>query len=102
MGNKRKLTREQIEALRADYEAWNPFDKDAESVAELAARHGVSKQTLYNYRDRWAAEQNGGKTPSSSDLAATVQYLTGELVAAKTTVNTLRSKLLENGIDPDR
>ena len=97
--SKRKLSEKQIADLRADYEAWNPFDEGSESVAELAARHGISKQTLYNYRDQWAAGEPR-RSPTSADLAATVTYLTGELVAAKTRILKLEDLLRQNDIDP--
>jgi AcrR family transcriptional regulator len=55
-GCRRKLTEGQIAALLEDYGSARN-----ESVAAIASRHGVSKQTLYNYISAKAAEQQEEK-----------------------------------------
>lgn len=45
-----KLTAAQVEALVADYEAWDPFSRtDKRTIDDIVKQHGVSKQQLYDY-----------------------------------------------------
>ncbi len=97
----RKLTPAQIEALVADYEAWNPYDPDDPTTADdIAARHGVSKQTLYTYvnsRKRATAavhsEQEVAELRSRlAEAQEAVLFLTGELMAARAAIEALKAQ----------
>lgn len=52
MARKPTLTQAQLDELRAAYEAWSPFDPDSISADELARQHGISKNTMYTWRQR--------------------------------------------------
>jgi hypothetical protein len=98
---KKKLTHAEQVALRAAYEAWNPHDPNSISAEDLARQHGISKQTLYTYRDGWleadrkareAAAAIGNEEDEGRRYAAVV-YLTAELVEAKTRIAELERQL---------
>jgi len=100
---KQKLTDRQIAGLRAAYEAWNPHDPDSESADDLAARFGISKQTMYTYRDRWLTEdrrrresagRQGGEQQSGRAEEAVV-FLTIELARARARIEALEVELRE-------
>lgn len=44
---RKKLTPDTWGALLRDYEAWDPEAPDAETIEEVVAEHGISKQTFY-------------------------------------------------------
>ena len=90
--------------MRADYEAWNPYETDGESAADIAARHGVSKNTMYTWRSRgwklngregdgvvgWKPRPGGRDQPAShEDLESVIQYLTEQLVLARIRIDQL-------------
>lgn len=52
---RRKLTPEQIEQLRAEYEALDLWDPNSEGIAGLLERWQISKPTLYRYRETWTS-----------------------------------------------
>lgn len=88
----KKLTPEQIEALVADYEAWKPYDPDNTTTADdLAARHGVSKQTMYTYinkRKRAGAKERTEQEfqelrQKLAEAQEAVMFLTQELIVAR-------------------
>jgi AcrR family transcriptional regulator len=85
--SRRKLTESELEAMFADYDAWNQFDPEAESADDVAARHGVSKQTMYQHLKRRqaarSAEAQREAASSQIDLEPVVRYLTEELVRAR-------------------
>jgi AcrR family transcriptional regulator len=85
--SRRKLTESELEAMFADYDAWNQFDPEAESADDVAARHGVSKQTMYQHLKRRqtarAAEAQREAASTQIDLEPVVRYLTEELVRAR-------------------
>ena len=96
---KQKLSGAQIRELRAAYEAWNPHDPNSESADQLAARFGISKQTLYTYRDRWieedrrrrqAARDAGAQTSETSEA---ILFLTIELAKARARIEELETLL---------
>jgi Zn-dependent peptidase ImmA (M78 family) len=93
---KRKLTDQEVQALRAAYEAWNPHDVDSESAADLAKRFGISKQTLYTYRDEWLAKdrQDRLERTTSAGSADAIVWLTTELAKAQAKVRELEERLL--------
>lgn len=104
---KKKLTDSEVAALRADYEAWNPHDPNSGSAEELAAKHGISKQTLYTYRDRWIAEDrrqreqrerlhvNHQDGDDRQGTAEAVVYLAAELARAQVRIGELTLELEE-------
>lgn len=107
MARRASLTQDQLDALRVDYEAWNPYDPDGPSASEIAARHGVSKNTMYTWRSRgWKLDgkdgqgERGWKGRSGSapggqqDLSEAVAFLTEELVKAR-----IRIQQLEEGLE---
>lgn len=105
---KKKLTDAEVLALRADYEAWNPHDPDSISAEELAKRHGISKQTLYSYRDRWIAddrrqreqrERENHDGDHTGQTAEAVVFLASELARAQTIIGELRRELDEARIE---
>lgn len=101
--------------MRSDYEAWNPYDPDGPTAHEIAARHGVSKNTMYTWRARgWRLDgldgqgQQGWKprgghmntNSNNHDLAEVVRYLTDELVKAKIRISQLEAELARNANEP--
>jgi transposase-like protein len=102
---KYKLSQTQQAELRKAYESWNPHDPDSESADELAARFGISKQTLYTLRKKWldddkAARPTGELLERVREQEAVIRYLTEELVAAKHRVSELEARLrAEAGVD---
>jgi transposase-like protein len=95
---KKKLTEREAEELRAAYEAWNPHDVNSESAADLAKRFGISKQTLYTYRDEWLAKDREARLDrsSTSGTADAIVYLTTELSKAHARIRELEEQLLRN------
>lgn len=100
MSRRPTLTQAQLDALRADYEAWNPYDTTGPSASDIAAKHGVSKNTMYTWRARgWRLDgregdgQSGwkprGQHVTPEDHSALVQYLTEELVKARIKISEL-------------
>jgi hypothetical protein len=85
---KRKLTDEAIDALRADYEQWSATPDDPRSADDVAAAHGVTRQTLYNIRRRWLAADQinriGMNAERERQMHATIEWLTGELARTRT------------------
>ncbi len=103
---KKKLSGADVAELRAAYEAWNPHDPDSITADELAAQFGISKQSLYSYRERWLEEdrrmrEREERKPSDQDAAEAIMYLTTELVKAKTRIAELEREL-EALRSPDR
>jgi transposase-like protein len=94
---KRKLTEREAEELRAAYEAWNPHDLNSESAADLAKRFGISKQTLYTYRDEWLAKDREARQAGSSTqgTAEAIVYLTTELSKAHARIRELEERIVE-------
>lgn len=95
---KQKLNSAQIAALRADYEAWNAYDPESISADELAARHGISKQTLYTYRDKWLDEdrrkREASRDPNEVGGAGdAIVFLTIELAQARARIVELERQL---------
>jgi transposase-like protein len=90
---KRKLTDQEVQELKAAYESWNPHDPNSESADALASRFGISKQTLYNYRNQWLEEKQRAQPSASSDEV--IQFLVAELMAAKATIAALERRLAE-------
>jgi len=98
---KKKLTDSEVLALRAAYESWNPHDPNSESADELAARFGVSKQTMYTYRDRWIEQdrrqrernQAAHNHDGESDASQAIVFLTVELAKARTRIAELENEL---------
>lgn len=98
------MTQAQLDALREEYEAWNPYDPDAPTASEIAARHGVTKNTMYTWRNRnWRLDgrpgdgQKGwkpkGDPPEHDALVELTQYLTEELVKARIRIQQLETEL---------
>lgn len=88
----RKLTPTQIEALQADYDAWNQYDPDNTTTADdIAAKHGVSKQTMYTYlknRKRATAQVHTEAEVAElrrrlAEAQEAALFLTSELMVAK-------------------
>lgn len=96
MGWKTKLSEDQIAALRADYEAWNPHDPDSPSADELARRHGITKQTMYTMKKRWeqadAAAKRREVSSSEDGLREAVVFLTQELARARARIEQLEAE----------
>lgn len=99
---KQKLTSAQIAELRAAYEEWNPHAPNSESVDDLAARFGISKQTLYNYRDRWLGDERRKREKAARDgngttnnMSEAIVFLTAELARARARVEALELEVLE-------
>lgn len=94
---KKKLTEGQVAELRRAYESWNPHDPESETATELARRFGISKQTLYTYRDEWqeADRREREKKGRAQDAgqADAIVFLTAELVAARTRIAELEREL---------
>jgi Zn-dependent peptidase ImmA (M78 family) len=92
---KRKLTEREVEELRAAYEAWNPHDLNSESAADLAKRFGISKQTLYTYRDEWLLKDREARQERTSNAgsADAIVWLTTELARAQTRIRELEEAL---------
>jgi hypothetical protein len=90
---KTKLTPHQIEELRAAYEAWNPHDPEAETADQLAARFGISKQTMYTLRKNWMKAQLEDRDATDAENVAqlhqAILFLTQELAAARARIRQL-------------
>lgn len=99
--------------MREDYEAWNPYDPEGPSAHDIAARHGVSKNTMYTWRSRgWRLDGHDGQgqqgwkpregtvNKDDADLAEVVRYLTDELVKAKIRIARLEEELARNANEP--
>ena len=93
---KTKLTRSQIAELRAAYEAWNPHDPDAESADQLAARFGISKQTMYTLRRNWMKAESESQAEDNAEEVAklhqAIVFLTQELAAARARITELEAE----------
>lgn len=98
---KQKLTQAKMAELRAAYESWNPHDPNSISAEELAAQFGVSKQTLYTYRDRWLEEDRrqreklarDGDGHGAGNTAEAIIFLTTELARARARIEELEADL---------
>lgn len=98
---KRKLSAREIKALRAAYEQWNPHDPGAKTAAELAAEFGISKQTMYTYRERWLEERRQERIQEAGvngDQVEAIKFLVEELMAARAEISRLEALL--NGNEP--
>jgi transposase len=110
MARRPTLTQERLDRLRDEYEAWDPFDPDGPSASDIAARHGVSKNTMYTWRSRgWRLDGREGEgehgwqtrnpgshrkpTQEPAELEEVVRYLTDELVKAKIRIAQLEDQL---------
>lgn len=98
MAPRHKLTSKQLEELEAAYNAWNPSDPETESADELAARFGISKQTLYNlrrngwrYGNRKIVRKDAEPYPETNDLEPVVRYLTEQLIEARAEIARLQA-----------
>ena len=84
--HKRKLSKTEQEQLRREYEAHNPYNPDSETVEELAARWGISRPTLYRWRQKWIDEDERRavhlfhESSTSAELVSTVSLLTRQVV----------------------
>lgn len=94
------MTQAQLDALRAEYESWNPHDPESPSADEIAARHGVAKNTMYTWRSRgWRLEGRDGEgaagwgAKDADPDHGLVRYLTEELVKARIEIQQLRDRL---------
>lgn len=101
---KRKLTDQQERALLEDYDHWSKFDPESETAEELAARHNVTKATLYRIiesRERTRLEARTTTSPVTSPggedqgLEGVVRYLTEELIKARIEVAELQARLAD-------
>lgn len=94
---KTKLSPDEIRELRAAYEEWNPHDPDAPTADELAARFGITKQTMYNLKKRWEQadrdKQSASDESSEAHLSKVVLMLTEQLTEARAEIDRLRSRL---------
>lgn len=97
---KRKLSEAETEALMADYYAWDKYNPNSETAEELAARHGISKPTMYNIIRRYERERGDKRraasvpTPANAeDLQAVIRYLTEELIAARVRIAELEKQV---------
>lgn len=94
---KRKLSDEKLRELREAYESWNPHDPSSETAAELAARFGISKQTMYTYRDQWLDEQRKERQGNAALLegegAEAIRFLVSELMQARARIARLEDEL---------
>lgn len=92
-----KLTLAQIQQLREEYEAWTPFAPGAPSATELARKYGISRQTLYNLRRKWLADdqrtQRENVAEKERNYQSTIEFLAGELAKARAQVEVLRDEL---------
>lgn len=92
-----KLTEAQIDQLRQEYENWSPWAPDAPSATELAAKYGISRQTLYNLRRKWIAQAEAAKREGVAEkeksYQATIEFLAGELARARAQIEVLREEL---------
>jgi transposase len=89
-----KLSTSQIRDLREAYEAWDA--SGTISADELAAEHGISKQTMYKLRRNGWNYAGDGKYREPGDTAleelqAVVRYLTNELVVARNRIAELEA-----------
>lgn len=92
---KSKLSEAQIKELLEAYDQWNPHDPNSGSVAELAARFGISKQTLYTYvkeRKRDRKDRREDFDEEKANLIETVGYLTRKLLEAEKRIAELEGK----------
>jgi hypothetical protein len=83
---KRKLSTDEVAELRAAYEAWNPHERSAGSASDLAARFGISKQTLYTLRNEWIEQdRRAAEPPPPIDpaVAGVICYLTEQLLKTR-------------------
>ena len=106
MARKPTLTQARLDELRAAYEAWNPFDPDSMSADELARSHGISKNTMYTWRQRgwrldgrersgqtgWKARDDRASPVDQADLEGVVRYLTEQLVQARIEIEALNAE----------
>lgn len=93
---KRKLTAEQEQALLDDYDKWSKFDPESETAEEIAARHGVTKATLYRIletRGRTTTSPVTSPGGEGQGLEGVVRFLTEELVKARIQVETNRGRI---------
>lgn len=92
-----KLTDEQKAQLRADYEAWQPYAPGAPSANDIAAKYGITRQTLYNLRRRWIAEDEAKRKNAAvskeKGLHATIEFLATELAKARAENGVLQEEL---------
>lgn len=117
MARRPTLTQAQLDALRADYEAWNPYDQGSISADELAAKHRVSKNTMYTWRSRgwrldgregagemgWKHRGGDSELGDRGELSELSRYLTEELVKARIEIDQLKRQLEEaRRANPDR
>jgi hypothetical protein len=90
---KTKLTPHQIEQLREAYESWNPHDPEAETAEQLAARFGISKQTMYTLRRNWMKaeleDRDATEAENVAELHRAILFLTQELAAARARIRKL-------------
>lgn len=86
MGARKNLSREEREAIAAEREA-------GDRVADIAARHGVSRQTVYDVLDSLALEGklSGGSLPESA-VADRAAGMTIRQVAEKYGVSMYRAR----------
>lgn len=88
MGTRHKMTQAKLDALKEAYDAWQPYAPDSPSADELAAQHGISKQTMYHWRRKdWKMDgrdvMKGREKAGDSGMADVVAYLVGQLTALK-------------------
>jgi hypothetical protein len=110
MARKPNMTQAQLDQLREAYEAWNPYAPGAPTAEELAARFGISKNTMYIWRSRgWRLDgregvgqlgwkdRNGATTadPQAGESDAAIRYLTEELVKARIRIEQLEQRLAD-------
>jgi hypothetical protein len=92
---KTKLNPHQIEQLREAYESWNPHDSNSETAEQLAARFGISKQTMYTLRRNWLAAEREGRVEADivreDQLHEAIVFLTQELAAARARIRELEA-----------
>jgi len=104
MARRPSITQDRLDRLREDYEAWNPYDPDGPTANEIAARHGVSKNTMYTWRSRgWRLDGHDGEgqqgwkgragQASHDDVSEVISYLTDELVKSRIRVAELEREL---------
>jgi transposase-like protein len=98
---KLKLSEAELVGLRAAYEAWNPHDPASETAEQLAARFGISKQTMYNLRRKWIREdtrrRNEAVHAPVTDQAGddVIRFLATELAAARQRIAELEAQIAQ-------